>query len=227
MDFEAKLQEFYESVLEPGMNAIDVGAHAGRHSVELVRCVSGGKVIAYEPIPDMYERLIELCNENAALGSALEVYPYALSNSEGTIDFCIAEDAPWYSGILERQYDMPTRVRHISVESHKLDNLIDESLPIHYIKIDTEGAEWEVLKGAVQLIKRCRPFISFEFGECSYRNYEVDPKDVFEFFERSGYRLYDITGKLLDKEAFSKSSVDQHVWDYLAIPKEKRYPPER
>jgi FkbM family methyltransferase len=225
MDFEAKLQVFYESVLDYGMNAIDVGAHAGRHSVEMVRCVgNSGKVIAYEPIPDMYEALTKMRDESPELKSSLVVHPYAISNHEGTIDFCLAADAPWYSGILERQYDTPTRVQHISVESHKLDNLVDESLTIHYIKIDTEGAEWEVLKGAEQLIERCRPYISFEFGECSYRNYQVDPNEVFEFFERLRYRVYDITGNLLDKEEFSRSSVNQHVWDYLALPVEKPKP---
>lgn len=40
MDFEKKLQRFYENVLGSGMTAIDVGAHAGRHAYEMARLVA-------------------------------------------------------------------------------------------------------------------------------------------------------------------------------------------
>ena len=222
MDFEAKLQIFYEQILKPGMNVIDVGAHAGRHAFEMVRLVGiRGTVYAFEPIPSMYEALKASCVENAELSNVLQVYPYALSTSNGTIDFCLAVDAPAYSGILERVYDTPTQVEHISVESRRLDDVIDIGTPISYIKIDTEGAEWNVIQGASELIKRNRPSVSFEFGESSYRNYNVDPIEVFNFFENISYSVFDINGLKMTKEIFAVSSVQQSVWDYIASPKEK------
>lgn len=222
MDFEAKLQIFYESVLKSGMNAIDVGAHVGRHCFEMVRLVGNtGNIYAYEPIPSMYQSLKTLSEERSDLRDVLKVYPYAISNSEGVIDFCLAVDAPWFSGILERAYDSPTRVEHISVDSRELDKLIDLNTPISYIKIDTEGAEWNVIQGAVELIKRWRPHVSFEFGENSYKNYNVNPDDVFDFFGEINYILFDINGKKLSKQDFSTSSVQQSVWDYITSPEEK------
>ena len=222
MDFEARLQIFYESILKHGMNAIDVGAHAGRHAFEMARLVgSEGSVYAYEPIPSLFETLKAASIERSDLKNVLKVYPYALSNSEGVIDFCLAVDAPGYSGIRERVYDTPTRIEHISVESRKLDDLLDTALPIRYIKIDTEGAEWNVIQGASELIKRCNPYVSFEFGESSYRSYGVDPREVFDFFSSINYRLFDINGKEMSREEFSDSSVQQSVWDYIASPEEK------
>ena len=155
------LQRFYESVLKSGMNAIDVGAHVGRHALEMVRLVGpSGHVYAYEPIPSLYESLKTQSNREE-LKNVLKVYPYALSNSEGIIDFCLAVDTPWFSGILERVYDEPTRVEHIYVESHKLDEIIDASLPVSYIKIDTEGAEWNVIQGAARENVSCAEQMTF------------------------------------------------------------------
>jgi len=93
MDFEAKLQKFYESILQPGMNAVDVGAHVGRHAYEMVRLVgSEGSVYAYEPIPSLFEKLKATSIGRVDFQNTLKVYPYALSNSEGIIDFCLRSE---------------------------------------------------------------------------------------------------------------------------------------
>ncbi len=223
VDFEGKLQKFYEGILKQGMNAVDVGAHVGRHAFEMVRLVGQeGRIFAYEPIPSLYESLKALSLEREDLRNILQVYPYALSNKEGVVDFCFAVDTPGFSGILERVYDEPTRVEHLSVESRKLDEVMDATLPISYIKIDTEGAEWDVIKGGEGLIRKWRPHVSFEFGENSYRAYKVEPKNVYRFFQSINYKLFDILGNEMTAETFSISSVQQSVWDYIASPKEKK-----
>src|SRR6516165_8333277 len=58
IDYERLLQEAYEAFLSPGDIVVDVGAHLGRHTVPLSRCVSpGGQVFAVEPLPACRERL--------------------------------------------------------------------------------------------------------------------------------------------------------------------------
>jgi FkbM family methyltransferase len=185
----------------------------------MVRIVgTGGNIYAFELIPSMYKDL-KVQAEATSMQNILHVYPYALSNSNDSTDFCLAVDTPAYSGILERVYDTQTQVEHINVESRKLDDVISDE-NISYTKIDTEGAEWNVIQGASDLIKRCRPYISFEFGESYYRNYKVDPIEVFDFFKMINYELFDINGKKMSREFFPVSSVQQSVWDYIAAPEE-------
>jgi FkbM family methyltransferase len=222
VDFEAKLQRFYEHFLTPGMFVVDVGAHLGRHGLEMLRLVEpGGRALLCEPLPDLYANLKGRI-ESECGGSNVEVVPYALSDEEGASEFCVAVDALAYSGIRERHYDSETRVVHITVELRRMDNIIANWPRLDYIKIDTEGAEWNVIKGAAGSIQRCRPVVSFEFGESSYAAYGVSPGEVHDFFLANRYSIFDILGRELARESFEESSRHQAVWDYLAIPNEKK-----
>jgi FkbM family methyltransferase len=223
MDYEQKLQSFYEAILSPGMNAVDVGAHAGRHAFEIARLVRpGGHVIAFEPVPFLFDGLKAAVAGSRDLEQVISVYPLALSDRSGVTEFCLALDAPGYSGLLEREYDTPTRIERITVNVARLDDYIITEMPIHYIKIDTEGGEWNVIQGGRRVIEGSRPFVSFEFGENSYRNYGVVPGAVFDFFTSNSYCIFDILGRELSRDVFVASSIRQEVWDYIAAPVEKR-----
>ncbi len=219
IDYEQKLQSFYESFLAPGMVAADVGAHAGRHAFEMARLVGPqGRVHMFEPLPQMQAHLREKVAADPLLGRVTILYPYALSNVGGVTEFCVATDALAYSGIRERHYDSPTGVERIRVEVRRLDDVLASVPALDYIKIDTEGAEWDVLQGAAQLIARFRPVVTFEFGENSYAAYGVDPARVHAFFVANGYLVFDILGRELGQPAFVDSSRRQEVWDYAAVP---------
>lgn len=222
MDYELRLQHFYQGVLKPGMVAIDVGAHLGRHAFEMLGCVGPrGRVLMFEPIPDLYHKLVASVNEQYPHLGNSAVYPYALSNAKGTTEFCLAMDAMAYSGLKERQYDCPTRIQKISVEVRCLDDFTETLQQLDYIKIDTEGAEWNVIQGAQQSITRYKPIISFEFGQNSYAPYNVSPAQVFDFFVSKNYSIVDILGNTLDHLEFTESSVRQQLWDYIAVPNER------
>jgi FkbM family methyltransferase len=223
IDFESRVQRVYEAVLRPGCGAIDVGAHVGRHAFEMMKLVTpGGHVKMYEPMPEFFAKLCTRVNNLIGADQKVEVYPYALSDSTGQTEFCVAIDAPWFSGMRERRYDSPTRVQRIEVPVRKLDDEARLMSRVDYIKIDTEGAEFYVLKGSTETMHRHRPVITFEFGLASYKVYDIDPGEVYRFFQLHSYNLYDILGKLMiDEASFSLSSVNQQLWDYIAVPIEK------
>jgi FkbM family methyltransferase len=222
MDFETKVQNVYQTVLRPGMGAIDVGAHVGRHGLEMTKCVSpGGRVMMFEPLPDLYSVLRSHIEGDPSIKKCAEIHPFALSDITGETEFCVAVDALGYSGIRERHYDVPTRVQRIRVSVRRLDEVASEMKRVDYIKIDTEGAEWNVMKGASKIIIRDRPVITFEFGENSYGAFDVDPIEVFKFFAEKSFVVLDILGRELDEEAFRLSSIRQDLWDYVSVPAEK------
>lgn len=218
MDYEQRVQAIYEAHLRPGMVAVDAGAHVGRHAFEMARLVApGGNVYLFEPLPQMVSHLKGRIAGDARLQAVCKVYPYALSDSNGSTEFCVAVDALAYSGLKERRYDTATAVERIKVEVRRLDEVLSALPRLDYVKIDTEGAEWQVLLGAESLIAKFRPLISFEFGENAYAPYGVNPADVHAFLAAHGYRVYDILGRELDGPAFVDSSKRQQVWDYFSV----------
>jgi len=223
MDFEARLEQFYSTIVRPGSTCVDVGAHEGRHAIPLARLVgTAGKILAFEPLPKQNKTLHGLV-EREGLAGTVSIFPYALSTTEGQTTFVVAEDAPAYSGLLERVYDSPTRLSRIDVQVRRLDSVLQGTITaLNYMKIDTEGAEWLVIQGASELIAAFRPTITFEFGLSSYKNYEVDPLVVHAYFLSQNYVVFDILGRELDAESFASSSVRQEVWDYVAIPSERK-----
>jgi FkbM family methyltransferase len=217
-DYESILERFYRSFLTPGNTCVDVGAHEGRHLFPMLECIGReGRVLAFEPIPSLAEKLQAKVRQ-AGWADHVHVHAMALSDSEGTTSFMVAEDAPGYSGILKREYDVPTRVTEITVELSTLDIMARNLEALDYVKIDAEGAEWSILRGARETLQRYRPVVSFEFGEASYGAYGVVPEDVHTFFTQMGYVVHDILGQGLDCEAFALSSRHQAVWDYVALP---------
>lgn len=223
MDFELVVQRVYESVLESGDIAIDVGAHIGRHTFPMARkVIPNGKVFAFEPLPICQNRLLDALQTNSQdLRRIVSLYPIALGDDEGTSEFVIVMDDLGYSGLRERKLDHRSRVEKIKVSVRKLDNVLHDIGALKYIKIDAEGGEYNILKGAANTILKFRPTVTFEFGASSYSAYCVIPEEVFAFWHKLEYKVYDVTGNLLETEAsFAQSSINQYVWDYIALPNE-------
>ena len=223
MDYESLLEAFYLRILRPGDICMDVGAHAGRHMIPMARKIAGGAggmVLAFEPIPICHARLAERLLTPELNDITVQLSPVALSDTDGRAEFVLALDLPEYSGLRERVYDGPTRLERIDVETRRLDSFGDKLARLRYIKIDVEGGEWNVIRGGAATIARLRPVISFEFGQNSYAGYGVAPGDVFDFFVAQDYRVFDIRGRSLGRQAFEASAIRQEVWDYVAAPKE-------
>jgi FkbM family methyltransferase len=221
-DYEQLLETFYRSLLRPGDVVIDAGAHTGRHTLPMIRAVSpSGKVYAFEPLPFARFELERAAAATDPNSTVVMIYPYALSNREGTDDFVVAVDLPAYSGLKTRIYDGPCRTDKIQVQVRMLDHLFIEVERLEYIKIDAEGGELDILRGATAILDRLRPVVTFEFGANSIGNYGVTVEDMADFWLPKPYVLFDILGRPLSSDQFVQSAVKQEVWDYLAVPIER------
>lgn len=222
-DYEARVQSVYESLLKPGDVAIDVGAHLGRHLIPMARCVAPtGRVLAFEPLAPCREALaLRFEEELVDLRPLVTVHGCALGDASGETEFVVARDAIAYSGLQERVYDVPTAVEQIPIEVRRLDEFTRDLGPLVYIKIDAEGGELHILRGASGTLARFRPVVTFEFGANSIRNYDVTVGEMADFWYERDYRLYDILGRrLTTREAFAESATHQQIWDYAALPAE-------
>jgi len=177
-DFQA--YRIMQSHLQSGSNAIDVGCHKGEFLDHFMKFAPAGTHFAFEPIPQYYKNLQEKYGDN------IKIFPYALSNTKTTTKFNYVKNAPAYSGLKKRQYAVQAPdIEEIEVQTEMLDNLIPDDIPVHFIKIDVEGAEFLVLQGSAHILKKNRPLVIFEFGLGASDFYKVQPEDVFSFFSSS------------------------------------------
>lgn len=189
-------------------NCIDVGCHKGEILDVMLRYAPNGKHFAFEPIPYLFKVLKEKFATRAT------VYPYALSDNCGRTTFQLVKNAPAYSGIKRRKYDIDNpEIEEIEVEVMTLDELIPETVSIQLVKIDVEGGELGVLKGAKQLLKRNLPIVIFECGKGASEYYGTTPADVFDYMANEiGLKVFTLEAFIAQKSSLSKSEFE-HLYE--------------
>jgi FkbM family methyltransferase len=139
-----------------GGNSIDVGAHYGSILKSLVKFSPAGSHWAFEPIPHLAKQLRKRF-------PGVTVEQLALADYTGRTEFHFLPGSPAYSSLLTRpEIETGQLVRELSVDVRRLDDCIPENVPIAFIKIDVEGAEAGVLRGATEILKRDQPVVVFE-----------------------------------------------------------------
>lgn len=197
-------------------NCIDVGCHKGEMLDIILRLAPGGKHFAFEPIPALYEQLRKKYHPRCA------VYPVALSELSGETTFHVVTNAPAYSGIRKRSYAIRNPViEEITVKTDRLDTIIPADTKIDFIKIDVEGAELGVLRGAEQIIRRDKPAIIFECGLGASDHYGTKPEVLFDYMAGCGMKINTLSQWLnkdapLTREGFSAAFHSNSDYYFIA-----------
>ena len=179
LEYDRLTKIIFTKVIKRNSNCIDIGCHKGEILDSILTLSPNGKHYGFEPIPILYNQLV------VKYGGKATIYPYALSDSNGESTFQFVRNAPAYSGINKREYKTQNPdIEEITVELKKLDGLIPAEIKIDLIKIDVEGAELGVLKGAKELLKRSMPVIVFECGLGASDFYGTKPSDVYHFLTK-------------------------------------------
>jgi FkbM family methyltransferase len=197
-------------LLERDSNCIDVGAHLGDQLREMLRVAPEGRHIAFEPLPDLHEQLVRDFPD-------VDVRNVALSDHSGEASFTHVRTRPGYSGFRERKYPAAEETETITVPVAPL----DESLPDDYvpalIKVDVEGAEQQVLEGALKTLSVYRPALVFEHGSAA-REYGTTSVAIFDLLtEGAGLRVFDLDGNgPYSRDGFAAACEQGTHWNFLA-----------
>jgi FkbM family methyltransferase len=188
-------------VLRRDSNAIDVGAFEGGMLSHMFRFAPEGHHMAFEPLPEHYERLHE------AFPRA-QVHPYALGELNGEITFHHVLRYPALSGARRRiDLEPSVKVREERVTMETLDRMVPEEFPVAFVKIDVEGGELGVLRGGIRTLRRTRPVVVFECGLGGADTYETGPEEVFDFVSGAiGLRLSLLDAWLAGRAALSRDA---------------------
>ncbi len=218
-DWEHVLEAAYRRFLKPGDTVVDVGAHVGRHLLRMVEAVGpAGRALAFEPLPFAYERLRAL-----SLGPRAELHNVALSDHTGVTDFIHAEGTPEESGIRERRYNHPdlARPKRIQVQVRRLDEFTAALDRVDFVKIDAEGGEVGILRGAPETMRRFRPVFSVEYGGAAYGAYGHTPETMYELAREFGYTPCDLFGAPIASVETWLRVCDFVMWDWFLVPDER------
>ena len=204
------LQMLMAFTLAPDSNCIDVGAHTGDVLRDMVRLAPAGRHVAFEPLPDYYEALVHEFPD-------VEVRCSALSTEEGEATFTYVKSNPGYSGFRERSYPGRQRIEKLTVRRERLDDVLPKDYVPRFLKIDVEGAEYEVLKGGIETIARHRPIVYFEHGQGSTDHYGVSPVQVHELLTRdAGLRIFDADGTGPYSQTAFEEVFSEPIWNFVA-----------
>lgn len=164
-------------VVKPDTTCIDIGAHKGEILDLFLHYAPRGRHYAFEPVPALYRHLVQEYSPGCA------VFPVALSDEAGKTTFQFVRNAPAYSGIQKRRYEInDPDIEEIEVDMNTLDAILDDQQKVGFIKIDVEGAELKVLRGAEKTIGRNKPYVIFECGLGASDYYGTQPEEVYRFF---------------------------------------------
>ena len=170
---------------------LDVGANKGSYTLAVKRACPTARILAFEPHPRIFARL------KAAVGPDVQVFNTGLGDTAGTFDFFDRPDkdggahASLYKSVIEDIHKQTAVAYRVQIS--RLDDFVRENeplSPIALLKVDTEGHELAVLRGAENSIRAgLVGAIQFEFNQTNViaRTFF---KDFWEFLpDYNFYRL--------------------------------------
>jgi FkbM family methyltransferase len=198
---------FLHRVLKPDWMMIDAGANQGEFTSFAAKRLTGGKVIAYEPVTAWFESLAENVRLNSFRNVILRKTGLSDSHGMSPVYSTPSDSANEGTGSL-----FATQVTDRPIETIEVTTLDKEVSDlglsrVDLIKLDIEGAEWPALRGAAETLRAFRPILLMEIDErlCGRAGYESS--DLIGWLGESGYRMKVLgkRGELLDPKGEARA----------------------
>lgn len=212
--YEPDLVQRCLKLLDCRRSVVDVGANVGFYSVLFAKQLEGGKVLCVEPTQRALVRLKKNIEMNGVAASTI-VFEGVASNKGGMVEIKTVEGKEEYSSIGEMKHPAVSNAKTTteSVVASTVDELVQlHSLDVGFIKVDVEGVEHLVFKGAAQVLSKHRPVILSELSDRLLRQNGSSFGDVLKLIKGFGYNVYD--AHHLDSEA-----VPVEFGEIICIPK--------
>jgi len=210
--FEPGTVRCYQRTVNDGDVVLDIGANIGAHTLLLARAVgSAGKVYAFEPTDYAYAKLLKNCSLNPDLSGRIHCFQTMLVDQDATGD----QPPPLYSswplsevaGLHElHQGRLMTTT---NAETRTLDSvLLSLNLErVDFIKLDIDGFECGMLRGASEVMARWHPIIVMELAPYALEEQGASLGELIALLTKYGYALYELSSAAplaMDPEVLEK-----------------------
>ena len=172
--------------LKPGMTVIDIGANIGYYSLMAAAKVGpGGRVISFEPNPELAGRLQETIHENKLANVTLE--QAGVSDKPGWAELFLPNEIGNNTAtMIANEGGHPVRVPIVTLDEYLEQHQIDR---VDFLKIDVEGFEPKVIQGARSAIRAKKIKAIFcEFNGTWLRQAGTTPKAYYDQLRSLGLR---------------------------------------
>lgn len=213
-DYETAVGQVMQATLGEGDTALDIGANQGFFTLLMAGCVGPtGSVHSFEPIPGTRQ----LLQTNIALNKLDQCHVHGAAVTDEAGELEIWPGPADHSGIASlRPSDQTPALR---VPAWRLDDMTD--LPkVRLMKIDVEGAEMRALRGAMDLIERCRPVIVLEVTDEFLGQLGDSAAALWAMFSDLRYRVWRVDHDgLAGLSGFTREQINA-----VALPAEQDMP---
>lgn len=192
--YSPEIYEVISLIVQPGDQVIDIGAHIGYFSTHMARLVgSTGQVCCFEPD----NRAAALLQRSLAANrmSWVKVFPLAISSEKGDIDFHLSPQLGWSTAVGGSHL---TGLQTVKSPTDSLDHLLESgaiSGKVALMKIDVEGFEMEVLRGASSVLKSLRPVIIMEVNNQMLNKQKTSGRELASLMKANDYSVFVISRK--------------------------------
>jgi FkbM family methyltransferase len=165
---------------------VDIGAQSGAYTL-MAKFFKNTKWYCFEPDPVNYECLLENLSLNKITN--VNVQNIAINDDKGTVTLNICKNHRGLNTIGSNitRFESTDTEEHV-IESNNLDSLfLDKKIDL--IKIDTEGCEYNILKGAKKIINKYKPKIFLEYYEENLNQFGVSKQNLDDIILDLNYHI--------------------------------------
>jgi len=189
-------EQIYSAAVRQGDVAYDIGANVGEVSEYLARLITTrGMVLSFEPVWSTYIELCRAVQQSDYQGATVVPLPYGLSDTDGAAKIAMPSGASGLASLRAipawKDLKRPKPHDEFTCELRRLDTLqVERNLPEpQFVKIDVEGAELLVLRGAQRSFSVSQPLLLIEVFAPWEAAFDYTPWDVFSLLIGWGYHF--------------------------------------
>ena len=188
--FEPAVRREITRIASRRINVVDIGANVGYYSITAARLIGSEKrVFSFEP----QERVVGKLRRNIELNalSNVVVFPFALADAPGNVTFYVPTEGQEGLGSMRANGRFAV-AKTVEVEARRLDDVLATlgNPEIGLVKMDAEGAEILILRGATRLLASAnKPSLIFEANEANCKPFGYCVFDLLQYIYSFGYRL--------------------------------------
>ena len=191
--YEEGLTKLILNHVRPGTTFVDVGAHIGYYTM-LASWLVGetGQVHSFEPTPGTFDILRMNTQQKANVHlnqTALSSTPENITINDYGVEFMGSNSR--YQARMHKASLAKLKTKTVDVAASTLDDYVDGlGITPHFVKIDAESSEYEILKGMSKILAKARPIVSVEVGDMDIDGVPSS-RELIDYLTTQGYRPYE------------------------------------